>query len=265
MTKPLKGKNIVVTRAREQASGFAKLLSKQGARVLICPSIKIVPPRSWKPLDRAARNLAAYDWLIFTSVNAVEKFADRLMKSSPRGKKFQFPLEVKTCAIGPQTAERMRGFRFPVHNVSKDYVAESILEILKNVRGLKILIPRAAVARDILPKTLKKRGAAVDVVEAYRTVIDASAASVLRRNIKKNAVDCVTFTSSSTVRNFFSLLKGAPREALLGNARVLAASIGPVTTATLLEYGWKPRIAARKPTTNHLARAIAQYYAKEQI
>lgn len=262
MRKPLKGTNIVVTRAREQASGFAKLLSKQGARVLICPSIKIVPPRSWKPLDRAARNLSAYDWLIFTSANAVEKFALRLKKSGA-GKKFQFPPALKTCAIGPRTAERMRSFRFPVHKVSKDYVAESILEILKNVRGLKILIPRAAVARDILPKTLIKRGASVDVVEAYRTAIDASAASVLRENLKRDAVDCVTFTSSSTVQNFFSLLKGAPRKALLQNARVRAASIGPVTTATLLEYGWKPRIAARKPTTNHLARAIVQFYAKE--
>ncbi len=273
--KPLSGVRIVVTRARDQASGFAKLLRGAGAKVLVCPTIKIIPPRSFAPLDQAIRNLEKYDWLVFTSVNGVEMFGRRFKKINPRfsgtarSKYAVFPSTLKTCAIGPATAERMRAYKIPVGKVSKEYVAESVLDALKTVKGQRILIPRAAVARDVLPVTLRKRGATVDVIEAYRTRPDASGLAQLKVWLKKPGVDCVTFTSSSTATNFFALVggvaggKGLLRK-LIVNPRIRAASIGPVTTATLKAKGWPPRIVATKPTTQHLAAAIQRAFRSRQ-
>ncbi len=258
MNKPLSGINVVVTRARKQASGFAARLRREGARVLICPTIRIIPPASYRPMDRAIQNLDQYRWLVFTSVNGVEMFAARLRKLNAR-----VPDSMRTCAIGPATADSMRAFKIQVSKVSKEYVAESVLDALKSVKGQRILIPRAAVARDILPDTLRKRGSKVDVVTAYRTKVDASGFAQFRKWLCAGRVNCVTFTSSSTVKNFFSLLRPKLRQVLLGDSRIRAASIGPVTTATLGEYRWEPRILARKPTTDHLANAICQFYKKE--
>ncbi len=259
--RPLSGVRVVVTRARDQASGFANLLRGSGAKVLVCPTIKIIPPRSFAPLDRAIRNLEAYDWLIFTSVNGVETFGRRLRALKRKVSGLRTGL--RTCAIGPATAERMRAYKIPVGKVSKEYVAESVLDALKSVKGRRILIPRAAVARDVLPVTLRKRGARVDVVEAYRTKPDPSGLPQLKAWLKKSGVDCVTFTSSSTAKNFFALL-GTQGQKLLRDPRIKAASIGPVTTATLKAEGWPPRIVAAKPTTRHLAAAIQRAFRSWQ-
>lgn len=258
--KPLSGVNIVVTRARDQASGFAQRLRAGGARVLVCPTIRIVPPRSFARMDRAVRNLPRYDWLVFTSVNGVEMFAQRLRKL-----KVRVPRGTKTCAIGPATADRMRRFQIPVGKVSKEYVAESVLDALKVVRGKRVLIPRAAVARDVLPVTLRKRGAWVDVVRAYRTRPDSSGIAQFKKWLSASKVDCVTFTSSSTVNNFFSLLNAKLSRKLIRDARVRAASIGPVTSATLRKRGWPPAIIAAKPTTAHLSAAIQRFFKKELL
>lgn len=223
-----------------------------GARVLAYPAIKIVPPRSYAALDKSLRNMDSYDWLIFTSANAVEHFMKRCrrLKISPRPFK-----NLKTCAIGPVTAAAMRRAGIPVSKISRDYVAESVLDALPSVRGIKILIPRAQEAREILPQELKKRGAAVDVVTAYRTVLDSNGAKAIKRLLAGQGVDCVTFTSSSTVNNFFRAAGRRPKGAL-------AASIGPITTKTLLSHGWRPSIVAKKPTTAHLARAILNHFKK---
>lgn len=253
----LKGKKIVVTRAREQSSEFASRLKFYGAQVLCSPTIRIVPPKSFKLLDRAVKNITIYDWLIFTSVNGVEKFVGRYKKFF---KKNQFPRKLKTCAIGPATALLMRKNSIPVSKISKEYVAESILKELKHVRGKKILIPRAEQAREILPETLTKRGAQVDVVPAYRTVLDSSNFHTFVRWLKSGEINCITFTSSSTVRNFFSMLKKKEKKELIQNKHIHAASIGPVTSRTLKDYGWYPSIKAEKPTTKHLCSAIANFY-----
>ncbi|OGR85533.1 MAG: hypothetical protein A2901_03310 [Elusimicrobia bacterium RIFCSPLOWO2_01_FULL_54_10] len=245
----LKGVFIAVTRARGQASGFAGALRRMGARVLICPTILIAAPASYKPLDRAVRKLESYDWLIFTSANAVESFAKRLRRK---------PVRSKTCAIGPGTAASMKKLGIKVTLMSKNFVAESILKTMPSVRGKRILIPRAKDAREILPRELRRRGAAVDAPETYKTVLDARGAAQLRKALK-SAVDCVTFTSASTVHNFFKAAGRIPHK------QITAASIGPITTQALLSHGWKPAIVAKKPTTQHLAQAILKYYRKGHL
>jgi uroporphyrinogen III methyltransferase/synthase len=167
---------------------------------------------------------------------------------------------LQTCAIGPATAEKMRSFKIPVTKISKEYVAESILNEMTHVRGKRILIPRAEKAREILPKELKKRGAQVDVITAYRTVLDQSNFSTFQHWLEKNQIHCITFTSSSTVRNFFQLLNKDQRKKIVKSKKIQAASIGPVTTQTLKEYGWFPSIIASKPTVQHLTQAITQFY-----
>jgi len=250
--QPLKGRTILITRAKVQASPFAKRLRTLGAKVLSCPTIKIIPPTSTKPLDSALRKIESYDWIIFSSANAVERFSERMKKVRKNRK---LPVSLKTCAIGPATARAMRIARIPVTKISKDFVDESILDILKAVRGKKILIPRAQQAREVLPSVLKKRGARVHVVPAYRTMPDKSGIKRLKSHLTRTKIDSVAFTSSSTVTNFFKAV-GSP------STLPIAASIGPVTSGTLAEYGIRPLIVARKPSTRFLAEAIADYFGK---
>lgn len=259
--RALQGKNIVVTRARAQASEFVMVLRTAGAQVLCCPTIRIVPPPSFRPLDQAIQRLDSYHWLIFTSVNGVETFMKRFKKIFNEA---YFPKCLKSCAIGPATAERMRRLGVPVTRISKEYVAESILKEIQKVRGKKILIPRAENAREVLPRALRRRGARVDVVTAYRTVVDKSSFSTFRKWLKNKQVDCITFTSSSTVKNFFSLLSASAKDQLAQNKKIQAASIGPVTSRTLKEFGWPPAIVAAKPTTQHLAAAIVNFYQRNE-
>jgi len=253
--KPLQGKVIAVTRPRTQARDFIRSLRRAGARVLACPTIRVAPPRSSRALDRAIRDLDSYDWLIFTSANGSDVFARRMKALRPRK---AFPKTLRTCAIGPATAESMRAWNIPVTRISKEYVAESVLEAIPEPRGKKILIPRAAQAREVLPRELERRGARVRVVPAYRTVLDRTGSARLRGDLGKGLVDVVTFTSSSTVKNFFRLLGPKARRDILKTGRPLAASIGPITTGTLATYGWKPSVIAAKPTTRHLAEAIVR-------
>lgn len=251
----LKGKNIVITRAKNQASKFAALLESYGANVLLCPTIEIVPPKDFSDLDQAIRNIHSYQWLLFTSVNGVEKFCERF----PKGEIGELSC-LKTAAIGPLTAARMKSFGIPVHFVSKEYVAESLLEEITVEIGDRVLIPRAQEAREILPDTLRARGAIVDVVWAYRTITDESKTNKLKEWLGQNKVDCITFTSSSTVHNFFSFFTLEEKEHLIHNSKILAASIGPITTQTLNDFGWRPAIVAVHPTTQDLAEAIGDYY-----
>ena len=255
MGRPLDGKWIVITRAREQAKAFADDLKKLGAGVILFPTIRIVPPPSFRPLDRAVRNLESFDWLIFTSSNAVEYFHGRLRRFR-KGVDFK---RLRTCAIGPVTARAMRRAGIPVNKVSPDYVAESILSVLPKVRGQRILIPQALKAREMLPKVLKERGARVIAVPCYRTVLDRTGLKAFRKRLRKGPMDCVTFTSSSTVRNFIRLLG---RRFARANPSTVAASIGPITTEALKRHGWKPAIVAKKPLTSDLRKAIIRFYER---
>lgn len=247
----------MVTRAYDQSSGFASILKSHGANTILFPTIRVVSPKSYRRLDQSIRNLNSYDWLIFTSVNGVEWFIARFKRIFRNEK---FPNRLKTCAIGPATAGAMIQLGLPVTKISKKYVAESILKEITKPKGKKILIPRASVAREVLPISLRNKGAQVDVVEAYRTIPESTYLASFRNFVRKSRIDCITFTSSSTVQNFFSLLSNAEREKLKKNAALQIASIGPITTRTLKDHRFPPDIVALKPTTKHLARAIVKFY-----
>ena len=260
---PLAGLSIIVGRARHQASALSFGLRKFGAEVVEIPFIEIRKPRSYKPLDSALNNLKDYDWLILTSVNGVDAFWDRLHKLRLTNKQLK---HAKVAAIGPATKQAIEKRGVKVNVVPEEYVAESVVESLRDqVMGKRVLLARAKVARDVIPRELRKLGAYVDVVEAYETVIPRSSRARLRAILtnSKRRPDVITFTSSSTVRNFVALLgkdmwRGRPR---LRKANQLDgirfASIGPVTSSTLRELGLPVDIEAKEYTIPGLIEAIA--------
>lgn len=251
--RPLYGRRIVITRSREQASGLAHLLEEAGAEVLQCPTIHLIPPQSYTPLHRALRRLHEYDWLIFSSANAVDVFADQW-------RRLRLPDviwdRVQTCVIGPKTAQAVAAQGWPVSRVAKQYQAEAMLPELGALQGKRILLPRATVARDLLPAALRRRGATVDIVPVYRTVPDGRGLSAVKRRLLTGAVDCVTFTASSTVTNLLHRFSLAQRRRIF--TRTKAASIGPVTSATLRAHGVRPAIEAKHATIESLAAAIQE-------
>jgi uroporphyrinogen-III synthase len=248
---PLSGKTIIVTRARHQAGRLARELESLGARVIEIPAIEIVPPESYAPLDAALRNLQQYQWLIVTSANTVRVLGERIAFFGLGPEAFA---NVNCVAIGSATADALRNLGLSVALVPKEYVAESLIEALRGqVAGLRILLARAAAARDIVPGELRREGAIVDVVDAYRTVMPASSLQLIRR-VNSIAADAVTFTSSSTVTNFFQLLKSAGIDAL--PEKIKAISIGPITSATLREHGWGPSAEADPHDVNGLVQAV---------
>ncbi len=254
--KSLFGLRILVGRARHQAAALSSGLRKLGATVVEIPFIEIRGPRSYKPLDTALKNLRDYDWLILTSVNGVDAVWERLGKLRLTKKTLQ---HLKIAAIGPATREAIgkRGLR--VHVVPKKYVAESVVASLRNrVKGKRVLLARAKVARDVIPRELRKLGAQVDVVEAYKTVIPQKSRARLRAVLKdpKKRPDVITFTSSSTVRNFLALLSAHERDAPVHIGDIQFASIGPVTSATLRELGLPVDIEANDYTVPGLIQAI---------
>ncbi len=256
--KPLAGKTILITRAREQSGDFATLLKKLGAEVIEFPTIEIVPPLSSKELDQAIARLRTYDWIIFTSANGVFFFWQRLKE---KGKSNRLPSSLKVCAIGPATAKQLKKRGVPVHYIPKEFIAESILEGFQEmgVKGKRILLARAKKARDILPKGLRKTGAKVDVVEVYRTVKPKGGSKKLKQLLKEGKIDVLTFTSSSTVNHFAELLNKEDLKKLLKGIAI--ASIGPVTTRTAKERGLKILIQPKQYTIPGLTQAIAKYFS----
>ncbi len=257
--KPLFGKRVLVTRARDQASILTTALEELGAECLEAPAIKLVPPEDYAPLDAAIAGLAAYDWLIFTSANGVDHFFARLHGAGLDARALGGR---KVAAIGVATAERLRGQGILADVVPAEFRAEGIVAALEGrvTPGMKVLIPRAAVARDLLPDKLRAAGAEVDVVAAYRTVGGDSDGQSLAGALAAGAIDLVTFTSSSTVTNLLGLL-GPDGPALVARARV--ACIGPVTAATCLEKGITPDIIAEEFTIAGLVEAIGTLYKEE--
>jgi uroporphyrinogen III methyltransferase/synthase len=244
---PLFGKRIVATRAREQADALASRLSALGAGVVELPTIEIRPPADCAPLDRAIAQLDTYDWLVFTSANGVRFFLDRL----DAGENDLRKLRAKICAIGPATRAAVEALHLKVDLMGKEYVAEGMLEAFADhdLVEKRILLPRAAVARDLVPAELARRGARVDVVEAYRTVPPEQLAGQARE-VLASRPDCVTFTSSSTVRN---LVQAAGAEALRG---IPVASIGPITTQTARQLGVEVAAQAKVFTVAGLVDAV---------
>lgn len=250
---PLRGRRIVVTRARGQADTLAGRLTALGAQAIEFPTIEIAPASDYGRLDRAIASLAGYDWLIFTSANGVRHFVERLDASPTDWRQ----LRARICAIGPATRAAVEALHLKVDLMPREYVAEGLLEAFAahDLQGSRILLPRAAVARDLVPAELARRGAQVDVVEAYRTVIPEDAA---QRAASLGRVDAVTFTSSSTVRNFVA----AAGTAALAGAKVI--TIGPVTTATARDLGLQVTAQARTYTIDGLVEMVLEVFGRNR-
>ena len=244
---PLFGQRVVVTRARAQASKLSARLRSLGAEVIEFPTIEVRPHDDYGPLDSAIANLSSYDWLIFTSVNGVEFFLDRLDQSDADWRN----LRARICAIGPATRQALEALHLKVDVVPEEYVAESLLAAFEpyGLFGKRILIPRAAVAREVLPEELRHRGAQVDVTPAYQTVIPADA-PVRASEVLAAQPHWILFTSSSTVKNF---VDAAGRDSL---ADIRVASIGPVTTQTARDLGIEVTTQATPHTIDGLIKAI---------
>jgi uroporphyrinogen III methyltransferase/synthase len=260
---PLSGRTVMITRARAQAAEFAAELESFGARVVACPTIEIVPPQSYAQLDEAIENIFGYDWLILTSTNAVEHFLARL---EALGKEVCDLDGLRVCVIGEATAERLVAAHVHVDIVPEKSRAEGVFAALENYlggrqhfEGLNFLLPRAAVARDFLPQAIEEAGGRVDVVTAYRTVRpETTGRARAEALLVGGGVDCVTFTSSSTVHNFAQLFDTRDLRPLLSGVRV--ACIGGVTAETAAEYGLRADIVPAESNTRALARAVAEFY-----
>jgi len=264
--RPLAGCRVLVSRAKKQAGVLSSRLRELGCRVIEIPFIEIRKPVSYKPLDSALQNLAAYDWLVLTSVNGVNALFARMARKRLDDAALA---HLKIAAIGPATKKAIAQQGLRVAVTPKEYVAEAVVAALhRRVQGKRVLLVRAKVARDVIPRELRKAGAQVDVVEAYETVVPKSSERRLRSVLASaKKPHAITFTSSSTVRNFVRLLGLQTARATLKDLAprqgVHTASIGPVTSATLREFGLPVDIEAREFTIPGLVAAIVA--ARERV
>ncbi len=260
--KPLFGKKIVITRARAQASGLRADLTRLGAHCIEIPTIRIQPPQDNTQVIEAIDRIQDYDWLVFTSVNGVKYFFDTLFGM---GKDVRILGHLKFGCIGPVTKERLADFGIISDILPRTFRAESVVEAFAqtDIQGKKVLLPRAKKARTILPEELTKMGATVDEVTAYETMPDKDAGPTLISLLEKKQVDAVTFTSSSTVSNFMSLLNPAKAPELLND--VIIASIGPITSDTARSFGLNPAIEADPYTIPGLVDSLLTHYTKEGL
>jgi uroporphyrinogen-III synthase len=254
--EPLSGWRVLTTRASRQSGGLAEPLREMGAEVVEIPTIEIKPPASYKALDAGLANIAKYDWLILTSVNGVEALFARLKKLRIASASLA---HLQVAAIGPATQREIEKQGVKVAVTPDRYVAEAVVEALTGrTEGKRVLLVRAKVARDVLPTELRKAGAKVDVAEAYETHIPKGAKEKLNRLFCNDSLrpDIVTFTSSSTATNFLALLE---KDHWHGLREIWLASIGPVTSDTLRQAGFKPNIEAVEYTMEGLALAICKH------
>ena len=250
-TKPLFGKRILVTRARAQASEFADLLEENGAQVVQCPTIKIHPV----DVDTAyVRSTHEYDWIIFTSINAVEIFYERLRENGKDARAFG---GCKICAVGPKTVDALNRIGINPDFVPSHSGGSVIAAEIEDVNGKKILLPRAKIATDDLPNGLRERGALVDDVPLYDTVkVSEGSHETIEADLLNGRIDVVTFTSSSTVTNFLEMFPARTPTVLLANVKV--AVIGPTTQKTAVEYGVRVDVVAKDASVESLVEAIVE-------
>jgi len=253
--QPLIGTRILVGRARHQAGSLSSSLRSLGASVIEIPFIEIRKPQSFAPLDSALKNLGTYDWLILTSANGVEAMWERLRKLRIPRMRLK---HLQIAAIGPSTKKAIVKHGLKVKMMPEEYIAESVVKGLHDkVSGKRVLLIRAKVARDVIPDSLRNAGAFVDVVEAYETVVPEKSRARLRALFKsKRRPHVVTFTSSSTVKNFAELLNAASAKFESKLKDVQFASIGPVTSSTVRELNLPVSIEAKEFTIGGLIRAI---------
>jgi uroporphyrinogen III methyltransferase/synthase len=262
--KSLEGRTIIVTRAASQAAELTTMLEGYGATVIVCPTIEIREPDNYERLDEALDHLYGYDWLIFTSTNGVEYFLKRLID---RGLQVADLDEIKVCAIGQRTADKLHDAHVHVDLVPALSTAEGVFQSLSefvggdaHLRGLNVLLPRAAVGRDHLPKALEQAGARIDVVTTYKTTLPANLDRGKLAAMLAGSGDCIAFTSPSTIKNLAKLFDTHDLGKTLPD--MIVACIGSVTADTATEYGLRVDILPEQTTTADLAHAIAAYYSK---
>jgi uroporphyrinogen-III synthase len=240
---------VLVTRPRNQASALAELLAAAGTVPIVIPTIEIAPPASYRALDDALLSLQEYNWVLFTSANAVQVFAERAEAKELR------PKAQRIAVIGPATARAVEEkLKLPVDRMPERFVAESLVEALRgDAPHASMLLVRAAIARDVVPARLEAAGAQVTVVDAYRNVIPEDSVAKVRELFLSDPPDAITFTSASTAQNLHALLEAAR----LGiPKRTVLASIGPITSQAMREAGMEPTMEARKATMASLVEAL---------
>jgi uroporphyrinogen III methyltransferase/synthase len=262
---PLLGKKVLVTRTRAQSEAITRQLEALGAEVLHCPTIDVVPPSSWSALDASIAKIQEYDWIVFTSANGVRFFLRRLGERRSEG--IDVLAAHTICAIGPATAVAIESAGAHVHVTAFNSTAEGALTAIidhlggeDKVRGLRFLIPRARVAREILPTGLRSLGARVDAVETYQNIKPDVQPEDITRLFEENSIDAITFTSSSTVSNFAELTGLTDLSGLLSNT--LVGCIGPVTAETAASYGLKRVIQPERYDAAGLVEAIVKSIAE---
>jgi uroporphyrinogen III methyltransferase/synthase len=262
MTLPLSDRTVVITRALSQSAEFVRALQEFGATVLSCPTIEIREPESYERLDEAIDHLYGYDWIIFTSTNAVDFFLRRLNFLNHDKSDLD---ELHVCAIGEATGDKLREAHVHVDLVPNAAKAEGVFLALTEftggpdkLSGLNFLLPRAAVARDLLPRSLEEAGARVDIVTTYRTVMPDNLDRGRLSAMLAGSADCIAFTSPSTVRNLGLLFDTHDLSKTLAGLTI--ACIGDITAATAAEYGLTVNIQPAEFNIRELARAIAEYY-----
>jgi uroporphyrinogen III methyltransferase/synthase len=262
--RPLFGRRVLVTRSRDQSGELVELLETRGAEAVEAPLIKVVPPEDYAPLDEACARSAEYDWIVFTSANGANAFMDRLL-AGPRDARAL--ADTKLCAVGPGTASRLARFGLKVDVVPDDHRAEGVIAALKragSLKGVKVLFPKADIAREVLPEELRAAGADVSEVVAYRTVTaDSDAHLAIYRELLEERIDVVTFSSASAVRAFISI-HGAEQAIDLLN-HTLVATIGPVTAEAAHRYGINPQIIPASSTVPALVDAIVAHYQRAAV
>ena len=262
--RPLFGKRVLVTRSRDQASELVELLEMCGAEAVEAPLINVIPPEDYKPLDEACQGAGDYDWIVFTSANGADAFMDRLLRG---------PCDTRTLAgtklltVGPGTAARLTRFGLKVDLVPDDHRAEGVVTALKktgSLKGVKVLFPKADIARDVMPEQLRAAGAEVTEVVAYRTVTAESDAHLgIYRQLLDGKLDVVTFSSASAVRAFIAIHGAEQAVDLLSHT--LVATIGPVTTDAAHRYGINPQITPAVSTVPALVDAIVAHFQRQSV
>tara|TARA_B100000686_G_scaffold284998_1_gene308892 strand:+ start:689 stop:1492 length:804 start_codon:yes stop_codon:yes gene_type:complete len=254
--EPLSGKCVAVTRPREQSTEFVSLLNAMGARTIEIPTIQFIPPTNRKALDDACNGAQAFDWIVFTSTKGVDAFMERYIALE---NDVQSLKHVRLCAVGPATAAKLGDYQLVVNAMPKEYHGDAIAELLgKYVRGARVLLPRADLASKNLPGALRRAGAEVHDVIAYRTIPDQSKRHEVSTMLIDKQIDVMTFTSASTVRNFVAMMGDSSVTHLLENT--LVATIGPVTADAARSLGLTVTIVPKTYTVSGLVQAIASYF-----
>lgn len=260
--RPLFGKRILITRPLQHVDNFKLQLYNLGATVIPFPTLEVLDPSSWAPMDEAIRKIDQYDWVIFTSTNSVKHFFIRYFRIHSDIRELK---GIKIATIGPATAKAVRAFNISVDTLPMDYRAEGLVESLRGkvIKGTRVLIPRAKVAREVLPIQLHQQGAQVEVVDAYQTRIPKSSNSGWHQILEQQPPHMVVFTSSSTVSNLATIVH--PRSLARSLQHVSVACIGPITAKTAETLGLKVSVVPRHYATTSLVDAITTYFCKMQL